>query len=294
MKFSALAIPLALLLGSCLQQRQANPGIPVVSVSILPQKYFIEQLAGDKVEVNVLVPPGASPETYEPSVSQLSQLDRSSIYMKIGYLGFELGWMEKILSVNPELEIINLSEGVELIFGREAHEEDEHQGNRHTHEGIDPHIWMSARNARIMAGNMAEALKSLLPDDSIQIARRHSDLLGRIDSLDRKIGNLLAEAKGKSFMIYHPSLSYFARDYGLEQLALEWEGKTPSPSHMKKLSDLGRKHQITTILIQHEFDSKNAGILASEIGASIVPINPLDEYWPEQMLNIALKLREQW
>ena len=294
MKFSALAIPLALLLSSCLQQRQANPGKPVVSVSILPQKYFIEQLAGDRVEVNVLVPPGASPETYEPSVSQLSQLDRSSIYMKIGSLGFELGWMEKILSVNPELEIINLSEGVELIFGREAHEEDEHQGKSHTHEGIDPHIWMSARNARIMAGNMAEALKSLLPDDSIQIARRHSELLGRIDSLDWKIGNLLAEAKGKSFMIYHPSLSYFARDYGLEQLALEWEGKTPSPSHMKKLSDLGRKHQITTILIQHEFDSKNAGILASEIGARIVPINPLDEDWPEQMLKIALILREQW
>ena len=294
MKISTLAFFLIMLLTSCVQQGESSSGKPVVSVTILPQKYFLEELAGEKVIVNVLVPPGASPATYEPSVSQLSQLDKSALYMKMGYLGFELSWMDKIRSVNPEMEVIDLSEGVELIFSREEAEVEAHQGHVHAHAGTDPHIWMSARNAKIIVDNMAEVLKDLLPGDSVHIADRQSALLNRLDSLDRKIGSRLAGAEGRSFMIYHPSLSYFARDYGLEQLSLEWEGKSPSPSHMKQLTDLGREHQISSILIQLEFDRKNAQVLASEIGAEIVIINPLDEAWPVQMIHIATKLEEQW
>ena len=294
MKISTLTIFLIILFTSCVQQGESSPGKPIVSVSILPQKYFIEELAGEKVIVNVMVPPGASPATYEPSVSQLSQLDKSAIYMKMGYLGFELSWMDKIRSVNPEIQVIDLSEGVELIFSREGGDEKAHHRHVHAHAGVDPHIWMSARNAKIIVNNMSGSLKGLLPGDSVQIADRQSALLNRLDSLDREIGNLLAGTEGRSFMIYHPSLSYFARDYGLEQLSLEWEGKSPSPSHMKHLTDQGRERQISSILIQLEFDSKNATVLASEIGAKIVSINPLDESWPVQMMHIATKLEEQW
>lgn len=241
--------------------------------------------------MNVMVPRGASPASYEPSVSQLSLLDRSALYMQIGHLGFELGWMDKIQSVNPEMEVFNLSEGIELLYGAE---EDHNHGHDHGHEGADPHIWMSARNAGIMAKNMAEALTGVFPEDEEQIAVRLSALLSSLDSLDREIGAILSGSEGRSFMIYHPALSYFARDYGLEQLSLEIEGKTPSPSHMKKLTDLGREHQVSSILIQKEFDQKNAQVLASELGASIIPINPLDEDWPSQILYIATKLKEQW
>lgn len=297
MKISIPAIFLLLFLSSCIQKGDTAPGKTRVSVSILPQKYFIDQLAGENVIVNVMVPPGASPATYEPSVSQLRQLDQSAIYIKLGSLAFELSWMDKIRSANPNMEVIDLSKGVALISGHEEDEkdaQDEHEGHKHSHGGIDPHIWMSARNAKVMVDNMADALKKLLPEDSVQIARRHLVLLNSIDALDKEIGDLLLDAEGRSFMIYHPSLSYYARDYKLKQLALEWEGKTPSPAHMRKLTDLGREHQIKSILIQSEFDSNNARILASEIGAKIVTINPLDENWPDQMLQIALKLREQW
>lgn len=289
MKISILISLFLISISSCVQQREINPELPLISVSILPQKYFIEQLAGNKVEVNVMVPPGASPATYEPTVSQLSQLDQSVLYMKMGYLGFELSWMDKIRSVNPGMEVINLSDGVRLIYNQE---DTHHEGHDHHHGGADPHIWMSARNASGIAANMARALTGVLPEDSIQIANKLSILLNRIDSLDREIGNILAETKGKSFMIYHPSLSYFARDYDLEQLSLELEGKTPSPSHMKELSDLGREHGISTIFVQVEFDRKNAEVLAAEIGAKIVPLNPLDEEWPTQMMYIAKKLKE--
>ncbi len=287
MRISILSTLLLFLFTSCVQQRIPTPVKPVVSVSILPQKYFVEQLAGEKVEVNVMVPPGASPETYEPSVSQLSQLVHSAIFMKIGYLGFELSWMDKIRSVNPEMQVINLSDGVELIYGEG---EDVHHGHEHNHAGADPHIWMSPRNVKVMVTNMAGALGSLLPEDSLQVRVNLALLLARIDSLDREIGNMLAQNEVKSFMIYHPSLSYFAKDYQLEQLSLEWEGKSPSPSHMKELTDLGRERQISSIFVQVEFDRKNAEVLASEIGAVIVPIDPLDEDWPGQMIQIAEKL----
>jgi zinc transport system substrate-binding protein len=291
MRISTLTFLLLLLITSCVQQKENLPGKPVVSVTILPQKYFVEQLAGARAEVNVMVPPGASPATYEPTVSQLSQLDLSALYIKMGTLGFELSWMDKICSVNPSMEVIDLSDGVEQIYGMD---EENQNGHTHRHGGADPHIWMSTRNTKVMVVNMAGALTRLLPDDSLQIAGNLSTLLGKIDSLDLELTTILAKAEGKSFMIYHPSLSYFAKDYKLEQLALEWEGKTPSPSHMRKLTDLGKDHQITTIFVQEEFDSKNAEVLSQEIGAQIVPINPLDENWPDQMVHIATKLKEQW
>lgn len=291
MKFNTLTFILILFISSCAQQRDAESEKPVLTVSVLPQKYFVKALLGSEVEVNVMVPPGASPATYEPSVSQLSLLANSALYMQIGHLGFELGWMEKIRSVNPQMEVIDLSEGIELIYGNEEAHNHEHG---HSHEGADPHIWMSARNAQIMAKHMAEKLAGAFPDKEEQIKVRLVAFLATLDSLDREIGSLLEGSEGRSFMIYHPALTYFARDYGLVQLSLEIDGKTPSPSHMKELTDLGRKNKVSSILIQEEFDQKNARILASEIGADIITVNPLEEDWKSQILFIAKKLKQQW
>ncbi len=290
---SLIFISSLILFISCKQEQKSLDGTPVVSVSILPQKYFIEQLAGELIDVNVLIPTGASPATYEPTVSQLSQLTRSNLYVSIGYLGFELSWMDKIRSVNPSMEVISMSDGIQLIR-RSGHEDEheDHHAHEHQHGGVDPHIWMSARNASILVSNTANALYRLLPEDSAQIADNLKKMLVRMDSLDQEIGQILSGSEGSSFLIYHPSLSYFARDYRLEQSSLEWEGKSPSPSHMKKLTDLGREQHISTIFIQMEFDKKNAEILSKEIGAEIVEINPLDYDWPGQMIRIASKLKE--
>lgn len=296
MKIRLLIILSGLILSiSCTQEQKSLDGKPIVTVSILPQKYFVEQLAGEMIDVNVLIPPGASPASYEPSVSQLSQLARSALYVSIGYLGFELSWMDKIRSVNPSMEVIRMSDGITLIQGDGYEHEDEHEGHqthKHKHSGVDPHIWMSARNANVLATNTADALYRLLPEDSAKIADNLQKMLLSLDSLDREIIKILSGSEGSSFMIYHPSLSYFARDYQLEQLSLEWEGKSPSPSHMKKLTDQGKEQHISTIFIQVEFDKKNAEILSKEIGADIVRINPLDYDWPGQMILIATKLKE--
>jgi zinc transport system substrate-binding protein len=269
---------LLILLSACNPKAASHPEKPVVSVSVLPQQYFIERLAGDLVEVNVMIPSGASPATYEPTISQLRHLDQSEVYMKIGHLGFERSWMEKILSANPSMQVVDLSRGIELIRG-------------HDHGGTDPHIWMSARNARVMASNMFESLCGLLPVKTDMLASNLSQLVLELDSLDQVITDMLSEMEHRSFMIYHPALSYFARDYNLLQLPLELEGKTPSPAHMKQMTDLGKEHHITAIFLQRQFDQKNSETLAEEIGAKIIQINPLDPDWNSQMLFIASQLK---
>ncbi len=259
----------------------------VISVSIIPQQYFLEQLAGDLVEVNVMIPPGASPATYEPSVSQLGKLDQSMVYLRIGYVGFEQSWMDKIASVNPDMKIVDLSEGVETIQ-ENMHEDEDHHG--HSHHGTDPHIWMSVTNARIIAGNIHEELLLLFPGEKDHLKAKLDQFSLLLDSLHLEITSILQGLENNKFMIYHPALTYYARDYGLEQLSLEIEGKTPSPAHLKEMVDLAHEHQISKILVQTQFDRKNAEVLARETGSEIIQFDPLDLHWREQMSYIAQQL----
>ena len=261
---------------------------PVISVSILPQQYFLEQLAGDLVEINVLIPPGASPATYEPSVSQLGKLDRSDVYMRIGYVGFERSWMDRIISVNPDMKIVDLSEGVDIIV-EESREKHEHSG--HTHHGSDPHIWMSVINARIIARNIHNELVLLLPGEKEYLLDRFDQFSFSLDSLQHTISSKLEGIENRKFMIYHPALTYYARDYGLEQFSLEIEGKTPSPSHFKEMCDLAIDNHISKIFIQSQFDRRNAEVLANETGSEIISFDPLNMQWSEQMVYIAEQLK---
>ena len=286
MKKTLLFLWISLLAFSCGTANETQTK-PVISVSIIPQQYFIEQLAGNLVEVNVMIPPGASPATYEPSVSQLGKLDRSVIYLRIGYVGFEQSWMDKIASVNPNMNIVDLSEGVEIIQ-EDVHESDDHQG--HTHHGADPHIWMSVQNARIIARNTHKELLALFPGEKDYLQAKLDGFSLVLDSLDQEITAKLEGIENNKFMIYHPALTYYARDYGLEQLSLEIEGKTPSPAHLKEMIDLAREQQISKILIQNQFDRKNAEVLARETGSEIIQFDPLDLHWREQMRYIAEQL----
>jgi len=280
---------------------------PVVSVTILPQKFFVEKLAGSSVGINVMVPPGASPATYEPSVQQLRNLEHSPLYLKIGYVEFELGWMGKIAASNPSMKIVDLSEGVDLSSVEPLAERSRpfkapaqsatgspapapaHAD--HSHSGADPHIWMSARNARIIARNTCDALVTLFPEFADSINLHLEQLLKEIDSVDLTISNLLGPYRNGAFMIYHPALTYYARDYHLNQYSLETEGKTPSPKHMQWMVDLGKEENITAIFVQKQFDQRNASVLAGEIGARVIRIDPLSANWSAEMIHIAEQLK---
>ena len=289
MKQCILAILLSTLALSCHPPRVVGEK-PVISVSILPQEYFLKQLAGELVDVNVLIPSGASPATYEPTVAQLGKLQRSVSYFRIGHVGFELSWMDKIRSVNPEMKIVDLSKGVELIDEMEE-ENESHHG--HSHGGTDPHIWLSAANARIIARNIYRELLPMLPDQEEELTRRYEKFSASLDSLHETIQLKLDGLENRNFLIYHPALTYFARDYQLVQYSLEIEGKSPSPAHLRAMTDLSRDQEITRILIQNQFDRKNAEVLAREIGAELIEFDPLDPRWMDQMLYIADQFTSQ-
>lgn len=287
-------IPLLLiivLLASC---NMGKPGKsqdnekPVIAVTIEPQRYFTEAIAGDKFDVISIVPKGSSPETYDPTPQQLVSLGDSKAYLRIGYIGFEQVWMDRLIDNTPHIQIFDTSKDIDLILG-EAHNHGDHQHAG----GVEPHIWNSTNNALIIARNTYKALCQLDKENEAYYLNRYDSLCQRIMHTDSSIRKTLQQpGTAQSFMIYHPALSYFARDYGLQQISIEEGGKEPSPAHLKDLVDLCRQEDVRIIFIQPEFDRRNAEIIARETGTDIVPINPLSYDWEAEMLAVAQALTD--
>jgi zinc transport system substrate-binding protein len=273
MKKGILFIGIMWLMAGCGPDKQEDN--KAVTVSIAPQKYFAEALLPAGYHVNVMVPPGASPATYEPTPRQLRDLKRSAAYIRIGAIEFEQVWMEKIKSNNPSLTIIRADKGIDYI--KEGKER-------------DPHIWTSPAIVQKMAANMVRSFQDIFPEDTAVIRKNHQKLLHTIDSTHRVIATQLAPHKGKAFIIYHPALSYFSRDYGIKQIAIEHHGKEPSAHDMEHLMEEGKSMAINTVFIQEQFDQRSAKTIASELSAEVITINPLSEQWAAAMTDIAEKI----
>lgn len=265
-----------------------NESNRIVSVTIEPQRYFVEKIAGSNLKVNTIVPPGASPETYDPTPSQMVNLGKSTLYFKVGYLGFENAWGKTLEENNANVKVVNTSNEIVLIGDDDADENDGHRYHEgHDHSGVDPHIWSSPKSALIMAENMLNAL--VMADVEHQKVYRDNfeALREEIIETDQKIASLLENASVKSFIIYHPALGYFARDYNLTQYSIEFDGKNPTPQQLRQMIDFAREQGVKTIFVQKGFDMKNAESLAKETGASIHSIDPLSYNWSEELIRIA-------
>ena len=259
---------------------------PIITVTLEPLRYFTKSIAGDHFDVVSMVPKGSSPESYDPTPQQLVNLSQSQAYLRIGYIGFEQTWMKKLEANNPDMKVFDTSKGVNLI------REEGHWHGDHFHEGgIEPHIWNSAHNASVIADNIYTALCEL-------DATHEADYKHRLDSLKQIFAQtdanirLLLENADSTFLIYHPALSYFARDYGLTQISIEEGGKEPSPAQLKALIETCRKKNAHTIFVQQEFDQRNAQLIADELGINIVSINPLSYDWVEEMIRVAKALKQ--
>ena len=294
-----------LLLGSCLllaactgRASKSNNGDgekPVITVTLEPQRYFTEAIAGDKFKVISMVPKGSSPETYDPVPQQLVSLGDSKAYFRIGYIGFEQTWMERLMNNTPHIQVFDTSKGIDLILNNGDHDHGHGHGphDGHTH-AVEPHVWNSTANALIIAGNTYKALSQLDKANDAYYMARYDSLCQRIQHTDSLIRQQLsAPEAAKTFMIYHPALSYFARDYGLHQISIEEGGKEPSPAHLKELIDLCHTEDVRVIFVQPEFDKRNAETIAQQTGTKVVPINPLSYDWEEEMLNVAKALAPQ-
>ena len=278
MMLRILIIPAIILLISC-GRRGPVLTDPVISVSIAPFKYFVEQIGDDDFSVNVMVPPGADPHIYEPYPRQINYLRRSVAYVSNGFLGFEMAWLDRFYEANTRMKKLNIGDRIDPIVA-----DHEHSGD-HV-EGADPHYWVSLRSALIIAVSVRDLLKELNPEKADEYESNYRHLAGRIEEADSIAAGLFKNIENKSFMIFHPSLGYLARDYGLEEISLEHEGKEPSPSHMKELIDRARKENIRSIFIQREHDTRNARTIAGETGAEILTIDPLSEDWLNATMDI--------
>lgn len=248
---------------------------PLVFAGIPPLRYVVERLAGEHVDVGVLLPPGASPHTYEPTPRQLTHLDRATLYLRIG-VPFEGPVLAKVRSVMPDLEVVDCRAGIELVpMGDDGH--------RHAEEHYDPHIWLDADRMEHVAANIAAALSRIVPSHAGEIDKRLGELRRVIEQADARAARMLAPVRGRAMVVVHPAYGYFARRYGLQQLAVEVEGKSPSARQLAVIVDTLRTHAVRTIFVQPQFSKTSAQRVSEAVGCSIVELDPLAEDYPANL-----------
>ncbi len=265
-----------LLLRACQPAEQQRP---VIAVSIPPQRYLLEQLTGGNFDVVCLLQDEANPESYEPSMNNVLALEQSRAYFMMGHIGFEAAILSKVSASRPDLKVIDTSTGIDLV------------ASGHGPNVPDPHVWVSVGNARHIAANMHHALVDLDPPHRGDYDRRYAHLRQRLDSLDGALRSMLDSARGRAFVVWHPSLTYFARDYGLRQLAVEQDGLRGTPQRVEQVLDEARRLRVATVLTYRDIDGRTAA-MARALDARVAEINPMSHEWDRQLLRIAHALTD--
>lgn len=261
MRRTLIILCAALLVVAC-GAPQPTDDRPTITVSIAPLKWLTEAIVGEGVRVEVLIPAGASPETFEPTPRQITAMTDSRAVYTVGLIEFE-----RSLTSRTGVATTPLCEGVELIGG--------HYHNGHNH-GADPHIWTSPRELRVMAENLHNHLRTIFPD-STHYAERYAQLDSALSELDLYVASCWAVSERDYFIIYHPALTYYACAYGIEQVAIEQEGREPSARSLTALIERARRDSVRTIFYQRPYPASVVATVAESIGAEAVEIDPLNE-----------------
>jgi len=265
----ALALPLG---AGCRAAKDA-PARPVVAVSVIAQRWLVERLAGDQVEVVVMIPPGARPDGYEPELAQLRALARASLYLKVGHphFAFEEAWTDRLLAERPDLLVVDSAQGAPAL---------EH----------DPHLWVSPRRMAAVVGPLADALARVAPDGAARIREREPALRAEIAETDAKLREILAPARGRSFVVLHPAWGQLAEDYGLIQISIQHENKEPDAHHLAGLVARARALGVGVVFTQPQFDDNAARVVADAIGARVEHLDPLAPDWADNLEHVARRI----
>ena len=257
-------ILLTLLFVGC-SLKNDKSGEKTIYVTITPLKAIIEEITCGDFDVEVIVPDGQSPETYDPTIKELTNVNKSRLVFSTGLIDFERSIVNHI---DDKAKVVELHKGIELIEGCCSH------GHHHHGHGTDPHIWTSPKALRKMVENARDVIIAEFPDKR-EYVEATDKLLARIDALDSYCHNTIQHSDVKAVMIYHPAYTYYARDYDIEQIAIEHEGKEPSARQLVSLVDKCRNLGIDVILYQPQYSKDKVTPIASEVGARIVETNPL-------------------
>jgi zinc transport system substrate-binding protein len=279
-----VSVVLAVLLAACgaspvRWDPQGAERIPV-AVSVPPQADFVERIGGGRVRIEVMIPPGASDEDYSPSPRQMAELAGARLYVEVGHPAFTLEkrFIEPFLARSPGVRIVDMSRGMTTFAD-------------------DPHVWVAPATVRVAAVNIAGALEEVDPGHAAEYRANLRAYLAEIDALDREIRGRLgppAERSAFKLMVYHPSWGYFAREYGLEQVAIEAEGKEPSAQRMIQLIDRARREGVKVIFVQGGFPRKSAQVIADALGGRVLAGDPQDRDWAGNLRRVTAALVEAY
>lgn len=285
---------LALLTVTCARSQPAAEPLPVF-VSILPQKQIVERIGGDAVKVDVLVLPGQSPATYEPTPQQMVALAQAAVYFRIG-VPFENIWVPKIRLAHPKLKIVDTRQGIKLL-PIVAHDHDHNHGAKpHSKDSskapvnLDPHIWTSPPLVKQQAATVRDTLIALRPAEQARFEAGYARYAAELDALDADLRRVLSGKAKRRFMVFHPSWGYLASAYGLEQIPIEIEGKEPSPKALTRIIDRAKAEGIRVIFVQPQFNRTAAEQVARAIGGEVVAIDPLAEDFLGNLRQVAQAL----
>jgi zinc transport system substrate-binding protein len=281
-------------------------GKAVVFVSIVPQKYFVQQIGKDLVDIQVMVQPGASPASYEPRPRQMAAIAKTHIYFSIG-VPFENAWLNKIASSNPNMMVVPTAHGIQKIpmaddhhhrgpagrqeTGRHSKNEDGQAENQGNPGILDPHIWLSPPLVMIQARTILAALQKVDPTHRADYEANYKAFISEISMLDAELRNIFSNRPGLQFMVFHPAWGYFADTYGLKQIPVEIEGKNPKPAQLKELIKYADRNEINVIFVQPQFSAKSAEVIARGIGGQVVFADPLAAAWSANLRKVAREIK---
>ena len=247
-----------------------------VIVSLGPQVEFVKAVGGDKVEVTLMVPPGADPHTYEPLPDQLNHVSKAQMYVEVGTpVEFELNYMDKLKNLNPSMLVVNSSRGIDLIPNIAENE-----------NSSDPHVWVSPKNAKIMVENIYQGLVQIDPNNTGYYTTNRDNYIIQLDELDANITKSLKGKENTQIIVYHPAWAYFCKDYNLHQIPIESEGKEPTSQEIAAVIDFARKNNVKVIFIEPQYSPKSAEVIASEINGKVLKIDDLAQNYIENLKNV--------
>jgi zinc transport system substrate-binding protein len=279
--------------------RQNSSQIKVL-VTVLPEAGYAKAVGGERTEVLVVVPPGADPHTFEPSVKEMEKFSDADIYFTLnkGTLPLEDNLVTRLSSMNPRMKVIETAPGIEFLSGQEEQDEvknEENQGSGatvagHSHEGLDPHVWVSLKNTKLMVNHMYDALASADPAYAPYYLANRDTILANITLMDNEITSMLNKTPRKKFIASHASWGYFARDYGLDQVIIGKPGKEATSKDIEMLIRMAREENITLIITEPQYSRKAAEMIANSINGSIVIADPLAPDMPQELQRLAITL----
>lgn len=290
-----LMILLVCLVSGCVGQEGdvGDERIPV-AVTILPMKEIAESVGGERIAVTVIVPPGTEPHTFEPTPGQITSIAQSRIFFRVGegLLPFEERLAGRLATQGTDLIVISLAEGIDLIEGDGEDAGHEEEDNHHATGSADPHIWLSPKNAALMAGTIASTLIAIDPEGEAIYQQNLNDYQKRSVSVDAKVREILGPLTTRRFIVTHDAWGYFAREYELEQVAVHVGGKEPTAKEIQEVIRIAREDGIRIVCIEPQFPKRSARVIAAEINGVVVVIDPLPEAYLENFIRVAEALRE--